>query len=68
MEPEDGEEQQAAGISVNEDEELQAARAVLGHYDLEKEDNNSGIGVYCEVVQLLLAHMSENPRKTYMRQ
>jgi hypothetical protein len=38
------------GILVNGDEELDAARSILGDFDCDREDGNWGIEVFCEAV------------------
>jgi hypothetical protein len=52
------EEAHRAGIFVNHDAELQEAREILRDVDLEADDNNWGIDVFCEAVVRLSAHVS----------
>jgi hypothetical protein len=47
-----------AGIYVNGDEELEAARSCLDDIDFEQDDGNFGIDVYCSAVTKLTALMS----------
>nr|AOC97497.1 ethylene- and jasmonate-responsive plant defensin [Flammulina velutipes] len=41
--------------SLNDDADIEAARAALGDFDFEEEDGNWGIDVYCKAVLLLQA-------------
>jgi len=47
----------AAGIFVNNDNEIQEVRDILGDFDLSRDDENCGINVYCEAVLLVHAHI-----------
>lgn len=46
----DKEAEHEAGLSVNDDEEINHAREALGDYDVLREDGNAGIDVYCDLV------------------
>ncbi|KAJ7182229.1 hypothetical protein C8R43DRAFT_1054246 [Mycena crocata] len=46
------------GILVNADEELDAAKELLGDFDCERDDGNWGIEVYCEAVVRMTAVLS----------
>jgi hypothetical protein len=45
------------GILVNGDEELAAARELLGDFDCDEDDGNWGIEVYCEAVLRMLSNL-----------
>ncbi|PPQ75955.1 hypothetical protein CVT26_005783 [Gymnopilus dilepis] len=49
------EEAHKAGIFVNHDDELRQARENLGDIDLEADDGQNGIGLFCEVLLRLVA-------------
>lgn len=55
---EDAEAEKAAGVFVNEDEEIQEAREILKDMDLTADDGNSGIDVYCEAVLRITSFFS----------
>ncbi|KAJ7615852.1 hypothetical protein FB45DRAFT_757492 [Roridomyces roridus] len=46
-----------AGIFVNEDEEIAAARGILEGFDLDEDDGNSGIDVYCRAVLVFASNI-----------
>ncbi|KAF7326242.1 Integrase catalytic domain-containing protein [Mycena kentingensis (nom. inval.)] len=48
--PVEPEAQRAAGLFVNDDEELAEAAQLLEGFDVDREDDNWGIDVYCEAV------------------
>ncbi|KAJ6504971.1 hypothetical protein C8R45DRAFT_817521 [Mycena sanguinolenta] len=52
-EPAGIEAEREAGICINDDEELEYARAQMGDFDFSRDDENWGIDVYCEAVVLL---------------
>ncbi|TFK50896.1 hypothetical protein OE88DRAFT_1630323 [Heliocybe sulcata] len=47
-----------AGLFVNADDEIQWARDIIGGMDLERDDGNWGIDLYCQAVVLLSSHIS----------
>ncbi|KAJ6565056.1 hypothetical protein B0H10DRAFT_1929296 [Mycena sp. CBHHK59/15] len=47
------EEERAAGICLNDDDELAAIRELMPDFDFEEEDGNWGIDVFCRAVVLL---------------
>lgn len=51
----DVEMEREAGIFVNDDEEIKAAKECLDGYDFEAEDGNFGLDVYCNAVTRLTA-------------
>lgn len=56
----DVEMEREAGIFVNNDEEIEAARECLGDYDFTADDGNFGIDIYCNAVTRLTALYSGN--------
>ncbi|KIM39447.1 hypothetical protein M413DRAFT_446950 [Hebeloma cylindrosporum] len=55
----DTEMERDAGIFVNDDEEIKAAKECLEGMDFDKDDGNFGIDVYCEAIARLAALMAE---------
>ena len=53
----DVEMEREAGIFVNDDEEIQAAKECLEGYEFEADDGNFGIDIYCNAVTRLTALM-----------
>ncbi|KAJ7053201.1 hypothetical protein C8F01DRAFT_996999 [Mycena amicta] len=49
--------QRQAGLLVNDDDELQLAASLLEGFDLNREDGNWGIDVYCEAVVIMTAKL-----------
>ncbi|KAJ7183595.1 hypothetical protein C8R46DRAFT_884066 [Mycena filopes] len=45
------------GILVNDDDDLLAAKGLLGEFDCDRDDGNWGIEVYCEAVILMMAQL-----------
>jgi hypothetical protein len=56
-EPSNTDEERATGISMNGDDELHEATEMLAGLDLNAEDGNWGIEVYCEAVIVLTARL-----------
>lgn len=54
-------EEKAAGIFVVDDEEILGAREALGGLDLDRDDGNWGIDVYCTAVTRLHAYIMDLP-------
>jgi hypothetical protein len=51
------EEERAAGVSMNGDDELSEAQTLLDGFDADADDGNWGIDVYCEAVLLLVSRL-----------
>jgi hypothetical protein len=51
------EEERAAGVSVNSDDELSEAQTLLDGFDADADDGNLGIYFYCEAVLLLVSRL-----------
>jgi hypothetical protein len=56
-EPSGSDDERAAGVSVNGDDELHEAEELLADIDLNAEDGNWGIDVYCEAMILLMSRL-----------
>ena len=56
----DVEGEREAGIFVNDDEEIEAAKERLGDYNFAADDGNFGIDVYCNAITRLTALMYPN--------
>jgi hypothetical protein len=50
-------EEQEAGVAVNGDDELVEAESILADLDLDADDENWGIDVYCEAVILMISKL-----------
>ncbi|KAF7371591.1 Integrase catalytic domain-containing protein [Mycena venus] len=48
------------GILVNGDEDLLAAKELLGNFDCDRDDGNWGIEVYCEAVVRMTSQLNDN--------
>ncbi|KAJ7932215.1 hypothetical protein B0H13DRAFT_2227817 [Mycena leptocephala] len=48
------------GILVNGDEDLLAAKELLGDFDCDRDDGNWGIEVYCEAVIRMISQLNNN--------
>lgn len=59
-EPEGVADERAAGIAVNDDQEIQSARDLLADYDFCRDDGNWGIEVYCQAVILMCARLNNH--------
>jgi hypothetical protein len=51
------EEERAAGVSVDSDDELSEAQTLLDGFDADADDGNLGIYFYCEAVLLLVSRL-----------
>lgn len=49
----------AAGIFVNNDDEIQEVRDILEGFDFDADDDNNGIDIYCEAVLRVQAYLEE---------
>ena len=56
-EPSGSYEEREAGVAVNGDDELMEAENMLADLDLDAEDGNWGIDVYCEAVILMISKL-----------
>ncbi|KAF7328064.1 Integrase catalytic domain-containing protein [Mycena kentingensis (nom. inval.)] len=58
--------QRRAGILVNDDDELHLASRLLDGFDVDRDDGNWGIDVYCEAVLLMHVKLQSYASQSYM--
>jgi hypothetical protein len=56
----DSEHMRQTGIHVNDDDEISWAREILSVFDLDREDGNWAIDIYCEAVVYLSSYVAEH--------